>query len=380
MGTVKIVKASAGSGKTYRLTYEYIRKVIGSPWLYRNILAVTFTNKATEEMKQRIVGEIDLLAGGRPSNYLKDLEADLKLDARTIRERALEVRTKILHDYSHFTVVTIDKFFQRIIRAFIKELGIDLNFNLELQTDTLLGSAADRLIDEISTDLKLREWVVRFAEEKIDRNQKWDIKSEITELGKELFKERYKTLAGTIPSKDELSRTTGKAVGQSKAIVAQMQELAGKAIGLIENRGLSIDDFAFGRGGCVSYFVKIRDGAIEKYGKRVSDALASDDKWVSRSSPRKTEIQALVPLLRPMLAELCALYDGNIRFLNTTALLVENFRSFALLSDLSEKIAELCREQNILPISETNAILSKLIGNNDTPFIYEKAGNTFRSL
>ena len=156
MGRVKILKASAGSGKTYRLAYEYVRNVIAAPWLYRNILAVTFTNKATEEMKRRIIGEINALASSDQSNYMDDLAKDLNLDPQTIRTRAAESRTKILHDYSHFTVVTIDKFFQRIIRSFIKELGIDLNFNLELQTDSLLGSAADRLIDEISVNKQLK--------------------------------------------------------------------------------------------------------------------------------------------------------------------------------------------------------------------------------
>lgn len=150
MGRVKILKASAGSGKTYRLAYEYIRSVIDSPQLYRHILAVTFTNKATEEMKQRIVGELNALANGSPSGYMGDLERDLGLDGQTIRRRAADARTKILHDYSRFTVLTIDKFFQRIIRSFIKELGIDLNFNLELQTDSILDSATDRLVDRIA--------------------------------------------------------------------------------------------------------------------------------------------------------------------------------------------------------------------------------------
>lgn len=97
-------------GKTYRLAYEYIRSVIDSPQLYRHILAVTFTNKATEEMKQRIVGELNALANGSPSGYMGDLERDLGLDGQTIRRRAADARTKILHDYSRFTVLTIDKF------------------------------------------------------------------------------------------------------------------------------------------------------------------------------------------------------------------------------------------------------------------------------
>ena len=165
MGSIHIVKASAGSGKTFRLTYEYIARVIEDPNLYRNILAVTFTNKASEEMKQRIVSKLNELAQGDSKDYLSMLEDELHYTPELIRQRATEARTKILHDYSHFNILTIDKFFLRIIRAFLKELDIDANFTLELQTDSLLDSAIDRLIEEISDNKEIRRWITSFAEE-----------------------------------------------------------------------------------------------------------------------------------------------------------------------------------------------------------------------
>ena len=136
MGNVKIVSASAGSGKTYNLAYEYVRNVVAEPPLYRHILAVTFTNKATEEMKRRILSKINDLACGDEKEYMPMLQRELGLPAADIRARAATVRSLILHDYGHFAVLTIDKFFQRIIRSFIRELGIDLNFNLELPVET----------------------------------------------------------------------------------------------------------------------------------------------------------------------------------------------------------------------------------------------------
>ena len=244
MGSVSIVRASAGSGKTYRLAYEYIAHVIANPWLYRNILAVTFTNKATEEMKQRIMGELNALASGTESSYLPQLEEELELTPDLIRRRATEVRTKILHDYSHFCVVTIDKFFQRIIRSFLKELGIDANFTLELQTDSILDSATDRMIEEMAVNEPLREWITRFAEEKIEDNKRWDIREDIRKLGAEIFKERYKSLtAGSLP-KEELSRVLGEAIGRSRAVTNTMQRIGREALDLIAASGLTIDDFA----------------------------------------------------------------------------------------------------------------------------------------
>ena len=379
MGKVKILKASAGSGKTYRLAYEYIRSVIDSPQLYRHILAVTFTNKATEEMKQRIVGELNALANGSPSGYMGDLERDLGLDGQTIRRRAADARTKILHDYSRFTVLTIDKFFQRIIRSFIKELGIDLNFNLELQTDSILDSATDRLIDRIAVDRALRDWVLHFVEEKIDTDGRWDIRGEISQLGRELFGERYRAVSGEKASREELSRIVSAAVARSRRIENEMKKISrwAEALAVIDSAGLAAENFAYGRGGCVGYFVKTADGTIAPYGKRVLDALESEEKWVTARSSRKEAARSVVPTLRRLLAKLCSIYDDNIRFLNTARLLSANYRSFALLDDLSEKVAEICTEQNLVPISETNAILGKLMGDNDAPFIYEKVGNTF---
>ncbi|MDE5707455.1 MAG: UvrD-helicase domain-containing protein, partial [Alistipes sp.] len=169
----KILNASAGSGKTYQLAYKYVRDVVQQPTLYRHILAVTFTNKATEEMKSRILNEIHALASDAPSGYLANLCRELELDERTVRTRAREARTRILHDYSRFTILTIDTFFQRILRAFIQELGIDLNYNIEIETASVLGKGADALVEQIRTDAELQRWLTAFVEERIDEGKRW---------------------------------------------------------------------------------------------------------------------------------------------------------------------------------------------------------------
>ncbi|MDE6711436.1 MAG: UvrD-helicase domain-containing protein, partial [Alistipes sp.] len=159
----KILNASAGSGKTYQLAYKYVRDVVAQPSLYRHILAVPFTNKATEEMKSRILKEIHLLASGGRSAYAGELCRELGLDAATVRKRAAEARARILHDYSRFTVLTIDTFFQRILRAFIKELGLDLDYNVEIETASVLARSADTLIEAITADRDLLRWMTEFV-------------------------------------------------------------------------------------------------------------------------------------------------------------------------------------------------------------------------
>ena len=180
----KILSASAGSGKTYRLAYKYVHDTIKyfyeKPYLYRAILAVTFTNKATEEMKSRILKEInDIVQSPAKSSYLKDLKRDTALTEQEIISRAKGILSRILHDYSRFTILTIDKFFQRILRAFIKELGIDLNYNIELETSSILTRSTDALIDDITTNEELQRWILDFAQENFDNNSGWDVRRNI---------------------------------------------------------------------------------------------------------------------------------------------------------------------------------------------------------
>ena len=121
---------------------------------------------------------------------LADLRAELQLGESQVRERAKKARTFILHDYSRFSVLTIDRFFQRIIRAFIKELGIDLNYNIELDTNTLLKRSADGLVESIAENHDLRRWLLEFAEERIAEGDRWDMRGDLSALGRELFKEK----------------------------------------------------------------------------------------------------------------------------------------------------------------------------------------------
>ena len=376
MANVKILRASAGSGKTYQLAYAYVREVVRDPGCYRNILAVTFTNKATEEMKRRIVEEINRLASNLKSNYLNDLCSDLGLSVTDVCNRAVRAQTYILHDYSRFSVLTIDKFFQRIIRAFLRELGIDINFNLELETDTLLEEAADRLIDRIATDEKLRQRVIPLVEEKMEHDGKWDIRGELVALGGELFQERYKMLQSQTKVPDFL-KTVDEIKKQSACIKNKMRKIASDALKIIADAGFRPEDFSYGNQGCTSYFVKVERGKIASYSTRVTDACIDRKKWVSASSPNKAALQALVPQLQPLLKGLRDAYDQHNRFLTSADLVLSNYRGFVLLQDLAQCVSELSKEQRIVPISETGTIIGKLIGGNATPFIYEKVGNRF---
>ena len=369
----RILNASAGSGKTYQLAYKYVRDVVEQPGIYRHILAVTFTNKATEEMKSRILKEIHLLASGQPSSYLDNLCRELSLDAATVRRRAREVRSKILHDYSRFTVLTIDTFFQRILRAFIKELGIDLNYNVEIETASVLTKSADTLIEQITTDRNLQRWLTDFVQERIDEGKKWDVRDGILTLGGELFKEKNKEALSLARSREELGRIVGEATARAAATKQQMRERAAEAVRIMADAGVGPADFTGKSRSFAHYFLTVAAGELKPYTATVGKMSLTTEGWAPKGSPAAP----LAARLQPLLREMCDLYDANVRSWNTCDLLRENYRSFALLSDLYAKVQQLCDEQNMMLLSETKYILSEFIGHNDAPFIYEKVGNRF---
>lgn len=159
MSRLNIYKASAGSGKTFALTLEYFRIIFSVPAEYKNILAVTFTNKATGEMKSRIIKELNRLAEGQSSSYGPILQNEFRLTDEQLKNRAIQLRTMLLHDYGRISVTTIDRFFQRIIKSFTHELGIFPGYNVELDSDFVLLKAVDKVMEEVKDKPELRFWI-----------------------------------------------------------------------------------------------------------------------------------------------------------------------------------------------------------------------------
>ena len=389
MGNVKIIGASAGSGKTYTLAYEYVKSVVGDPTLYRRILAVTFTNKATGEMSSRILERLhELATPGVRSPYLSRLLDELSpLDERTIRARAAEAQRLILHDYSRFAVLTIDRFFQRLIRSFIRELGMDGGFNLELETASLLELAADALIEQSATDAGLRSRLFAAARDRIEENKRWNVKEPLLALGTELFGEEYARAHRDNAQRcehdsDEAAETSSlieAIVEKAAEAKAEMTSLATETLTLIDRAGLGADDFKGKSRSLVAWLGKVAAGEFIALSNPACEALESTDTsaWTAKTSPNKSIVDGMIPVLHPMLGRMDALYTENSRLVGSAALLRENYRNFLLLSDLQQRVEQICREENIMPISETNRMIARLVGGNDTPFIFEKAGSYY---
>lgn len=372
-----ILSASAGSGKTYRLAYKFVHDTIKhfhtKPHLYRAILAVTFTNKATEEMKSRILDEINTLAT-RPekSNYLSDLEHDLNISQEEIVKRAKSIRTKILHDYSHFTILTIDKFFQRILRAFIKELGLDINYNIELESETILTKSTDSLIDEMPENEELQRWIMEFAQENTDDSNTWDIRKDMNKLGTSLFNESSKMAIEQSLPREQLIKIIRQAEEKIAKVKAELKALGAKSMEIMDNAGVIPSDFKGKSTSFAFIFAKVAAGEEPNITNTIKSKSQSPDEWSVNPSA-----QAIAPELCRILNDIINLYNRNCKLWHTLSKVKQLYRSYALLQDIYRKVREKCDEEGVMLLSETKYILSRFIEGNDAPFIYEKTGNRF---
>ena len=375
MKRAKILSASAGSGKTYQLTLKYMCDVILHPERYRNILAVTFTNKATEEMKSRILREIHTLASGNSSPYLDDIKRELGISEMPIREGAKRARTRILHDFSRFTILTIDRFFQRILRAFIKELSLDLNYNIELDTNLLLERSTDALVESIATDEQLRKWLLEFAEERINDGTRWDMRSDLRNLGSELFKENGAKRIDPQLNKTTLRERVNAVIAEGDQYRKRLKELGESALATMQKQGVSAEEFKGGSRSFAFSFAKYAEGELKPPTATMIKASESITEWYTKSA--SGNVKTVAELLMPTLQEICLCYDEGIKKINTAKLIRDNYRSFALLADLKERVNDICNEENIMVLSKTKDILSKFIDDNNAPFIYEKVGSRY---
>lgn len=375
MKRAKILSASAGSGKTYQLAYKYVRDIVERPELYRGILAVTFTNKATEEMKSRILREIHILASGEASNYMTTLCIELGMSESAIRKQALRARTLILHDYSRFSVLTIDKFFQRIIRAFIKELGIDLNYNIELDHTALLSRSADRLVENIANNAELKRWMLEFVEDRISDGSRWDMRGDLRSLGDEIFKEGSRKRLELQKSKQELEAIVKKIKAEADSTKERLMSLGQRAVAIMEEHHVDADMFSGGSRSFAFRFQKYAEGEMLPPTNTMHKIADEIDGWYTKGADSKVRNAAVE--LQPILKKICEEYGDIAKAVNTAKILHNNYRSFALLADLSNYIDKICDEENIMILGNTKHILSSFVDGNNTPFIYEKVGNRF---
>lgn len=382
MPKLTVIRASAGSGKTFRLTQEYLRLILLNPGNFRHILAVTFTNKATEEMKSRIVKELFRLSAGKESRQLNPLVEKTGMTEAVIREKAGKVLRQLLHQYSWFSVNTIDTFFQRIIRNFTRELGIPEGYVIELESEPVLTEIINRLLVNAEHDATLLKWLTMFATALIEKGENWNLKKSIRKLGGEIFSEEFKNLdpksISHLCDRKFMGEYREKLFKLQKQIQNTYREFGIRAMDIIKSHGLSVDDFSRKRSGPAGYFAKVSEGDFSGPSDAVTEAIFNKDKWYTRTSTLKNKIEDLaVSELMPLLERAKKYFDENHVMANTSEVILKNLFTLGILIDLSQLSDEWCSENNTFLLPEAPVFLNKIIDGNDTPFIYEKAGFWF---
>ncbi|MBI4648536.1 MAG: UvrD-helicase domain-containing protein [Bacteroidia bacterium] len=380
---LSVFRASAGSGKTYRLTMEYLNLIFENPYNYKHILAVTFTNKATGEMKSRILLELYLLSVTKDSNYRNYLCEKFNLSQEKVQERANRILNLILHDYSRFSVFTIDSFYQTILRAFVKEIGLQAGFNLELDTAKILDKVIDRVFLDISANDILRNWLVRFTEDKIHSGKSWNLKSDMFDFGQEIFKEKFqlfdKELHEKLAGKDFIAQYLSSLNGVISYFENRMQQIGTEALEIMNKENLAIEDFIYGKAGIAGYFKKLTEKSDFEPTVRPRAGLNNPEAWHKKSDVNAEKItNAFNNGLNRLLGMAIDFYDNEHCKYNTGLHIANFIYLLGICTDITAKLREYIAEKNIFLISDTNRFLYEIIKNNNAPFIYEKTGNIYK--
>ena len=408
---LKIYRASAGSGKTFRLAVEYITLLSVNPMEYQNILAVTFTNKATAEMKRRILSTLYGIAEGLndTNKYIKPILENIeamktmpqyreepyrsaieKINRDTLRLRAKEALSNIIHDYSRFRVETIDSFFQGIVREIANELELSVNMKVEIDETEVLSDAVDDIIDNLDERSNEFKSIVDFIEEKIRSNRSWQVDETVKSFGRNIFKENY-----LIHGEDVRQRITNyDTIYKYRQIIKSHLEELGNAV---EDMGrkffAAYEQGEFGDKGIkktiVTFFEKVREKKIVEptgtskgtFSDSIEKFRDSADEWLNKNCKnRDVLLQQVESVLMPILIETFDKHNVYVKHLHTVTAINQHLYNLILLNKINEKVKSLNNDDNRFLLSETANFLRNVINDQNIPFIYEKTGAVIKHI
>lgn len=328
---MKILKASAGSGKTYTLAHTYIDNLLASSdeHAYRHILAVTFTNKATDEMKDRVLRELAAVASDNP--------------------KARKLLINMLHDYSAFSISTIDRFFQQTLKAFSNEIGQFAAYQVELDKKSLITEACERVLDGITPeDRDLKEWIRNRMIEALSEGDRFKIDESLQETGSLVKSEKFRRLKENHGFDENVTFDRSSLKKLSKLCVDVIKEFETSCKSAAE-----------------AAMPTIKNGNVRKGLNSLLNMLAKGSK-LSGLSATVQKCQEC--------SELVSIYENGYEDYLTAFVIKSHIYSLGLYGEILKNYSELLKEKNVLSLDDSSEILRNIIDNTDAPFIYEKLG------
>ena len=411
MKPLRVYRASAGSGKTYTLAVEYISLLAINPMEYQNILAVTFTNKATTEMKQRILSTLYGIANDFTStkDYVKSILDNLEarrtmpqyqdepyrsvlkeMNEELLRMRAKEALSNIIHDYSRFHIETIDSFFQSVVREIANELEMSTNMKVEIDETSVLSDAIDEIIENLREGSNEFRSVIEFIEEKIRGGHSWQVDETVKEFGRNIFKENYlihgEDVRKKITNYGEIHKyrtlINEYLEGKKKAVIEKGEQLRQA----YESCGMADAD---ADKKIVTFIEKVCDYNIAEpfstskgtFSETIEKYTKQADLWFKKTTKNREALQPHVETtLMPMLADTFEKHTEYVKHLHTVKAIGQHLYSLMLLNKISDTVKSLNEDSNSFLLSETANFLRNVINHQDIPFIYEKTGAVIKHI
>ncbi|WP_316816599.1 UvrD-helicase domain-containing protein [Pedobacter nyackensis] len=384
---LKILQASAGSGKTFSLTAHYLTLLLAGETKYREILAVTFTNKATEEMKSRIMEVLKGFAEGDPSKKINDyreivLKAHPDMDAAVLKQRADKIYRKILHDYGRFSVSTIDGFVQKVIRGFAFELGLDAGYGLEMNYDKVKNELAERLDKALDKNPVLLQWIIDLALDRINNNLSWNYRKELIDLTNEIFKERYQPFENAIKELGEAADLDSLFKDYNKVtrlgietFENKVKELAEEAQQIFEVEGIDTSSLKGKSRSPLNNLSKIAAGDLSKI-SGLTKLIDQPEEWFQKGHESSSYNE-----LNPVLSKLVQIYQEGLPGYVLAQAFNKNLYYLRLMQEMAVLLKDYREESPNLLISDAQTLLKGITDDaDDNPsFIWEKMGNRFRN-
>lgn len=386
-GILTIYSASAGSGKTYKLTGIYLSRLFSSRNAYKRILAVTFTNKAAADMKRKILSQLFSIAEGEKSEMAEELLKETGFSPQKLTSDARSLLHTILHDYSGFSVGTIDSFFQKVLKAFTREIGLQQGYIIEIDHSQILARAVDETLSDTGSDSELRRWVSDYARNRIEGGKSWNLKDDILKLAGEIFKEKFRLIdedeRKKLRDRNFLNRYVADLKSLRISFERRLSSYSDCCRAILDRHSVDDNMFFRGKSGGVGSFLNLMkegpDGLFKPVNSTVLKVLESPPVWTAKAGPAPELKKAYDDGFQDLFIEALKYYQSYFTTVNTAILIAENIYILGILADILENVHEITSAENRFLLSDAGELLWLIIKDDQAPFIYEKVGNIYEN-